>query len=165
MPLNVFKAVTSSIEARKVLMKAARAPNTDNVFFISIFDGSVKSSVYLTEGSFVSNPPRNTYQVSLVRNHFLSYKELDKIINEALCIANMEIEEDIRNKLALAKSYTSTDQIMEELGYSEIKALEVKEGLDMVERSTLSDSVLKYNFGYTEDEIRELRKDAIRFRW
>ena len=50
-------------------------------------------------------------------------------------------------------------------GRSEIEALEIKEGLDMVERSTYSDSTLKYNFGYTEKGIKELRKDAIKFRW
>ena len=162
--MHVFKAVEPSIEAKKAMMKAARTPNADNVFFISIFDGSIVTSLWCDKNSYVSNPPRDSYQVSVVRNHFLSYKELDEIIQDALCISNMEIEEDIKNKLALAKYYTFVVQIMEELDCSESQALEIKEGLDMVERSTYSNEILKYNFGYSEDGIRELRKDAVRFR-
>ena len=74
-------------ETRKILMRRARGhtENKDNHFFISAKTGEIISSGYLQgNGDYFPNMPKNTYDVEVSKEMFLSYAQLDERIEYAI---------------------------------------------------------------------------------
>lgn len=73
-------------EVRKYLMRRARGhtENKDNHFFISIETGKIVSTGYLQgNGDWFPHTPKNTYDVRVSYEPFLSYAQLDEYIELA----------------------------------------------------------------------------------
>jgi hypothetical protein len=74
-------------KTKKFLMRRARGHtvNKDNHFFISAETGEVMSSGYLQgNGDYFSHTPKNTYDVEVSKEMFLSYAQLDERIEYAI---------------------------------------------------------------------------------
>ena len=78
------KIANPSDEVRKFLMRRARGhtENKDNRYFISADNGEIKASVYLQgNGDWAAHIPKNTYEVAVSYEPFLSYAQLDEYIS------------------------------------------------------------------------------------
>lgn len=78
-------------DVRKFLMRRAKGKtdNKDNRFFISAESGKLESSGYLQgNGDWFPHIPKNTYEVAVSYEPFLSYNRLDEYIE--LAIQNFE---------------------------------------------------------------------------
>lgn len=70
-------------ETRKFLMRRARGKTEckDNRFYISCETGEIVSSVYLQgNGDYAAHIPKNTYEIGVSYEPFLSYNKLDEYI-------------------------------------------------------------------------------------
>ena len=74
-------------EVRKFLMRRARGhtENKDNGYFISAETGEILASVYLQgNGDWAAHIPKNTYEIAVSYEPFLSYAQLDEYIDLAI---------------------------------------------------------------------------------
>jgi len=163
--MNTWKVANPTEETKKELMAATRGlRGSDNLYFISYIDGEIKSSIWLSKDSFVSNPPKDTYQFSIKFDKFYSYTQLEEDLTESIIIAQSQIDYEMEGKTSFAKEVQeySIDALMDyPYQCSESKALRWKEASDMIVLSSYSDDVLKCNFGYSEERIKELRLNAL----
>lgn len=165
--MNTWKVAPPTEATKKELMRVTRGKtNSDNVYFISYFTGEIEDSIYKSKDAFVSTPPKHTYQFQIIFNKFYSYEELEEDLTDAMQHAQEQIDYEMEGKVGWAKEIQrlSTDALIEGpyQAKNEAQALEWKEFADLVILSTYSNDTLKYNFGYTEERIKELRATVLR---
>ncbi|HWQ18464.1 MAG TPA: hypothetical protein VN455_01715 [Methanotrichaceae archaeon] len=110
------------------MMKAAKGKSKVNSFFISRETGEMVSSAWRDDKAYFPDKPKNTYEVHIRREPFMSYSMLDDQIEDIMCNVYQEDE-------------------METQQLEELKEL-----------ASYSDDVLKYQFGFSERRIAGLRE-------
>jgi hypothetical protein len=116
-------------EARQAMMSYARYGNErDNSFFIDRETGKLISSSWRDDKSYYPTIPQDTYEVHIQRSRFMSYSDLQELIDSIM------------------------QRVWEEDEMSE------QQEKDMKELSTYSDDCLKEIFGFSEQKIKELRE-------
>ena len=72
-------------DARKSMMSAARSrKNPNNSFFIEKETGAIKTTAYRDEKGYFPTVPTGTYEIHITKVPFLTYDELDEIIEAQL---------------------------------------------------------------------------------
>ena len=68
-------------EAKKAMMACARSKkNPNNSFFISKETGEIKTTAYRDEKGYFPSVPAGTYEIHITNEPFLSYGQLDEVI-------------------------------------------------------------------------------------
>lgn len=62
------------------MMKAARNKKLDNAFFINKNTGEIVTTAFKGKDSYFQFLPQNTYEIDIKRKAFMSYEELNNII-------------------------------------------------------------------------------------
>ena len=160
--IEVFKPTEPSIEARKTIISHSNSRIGDIYFELSIKEGSIKNSWPLCPGMKIPKVSKDSYLFRFDDPNS-SYAILDKFIKEKLEEVQDQMIQNITEKLNFVKSLGNCDvqTLQEKFGLTQVEANRWLKCFAIIERSTYSTEVLKYNFGYTLEEIRDLRWRAL----
>lgn len=160
--VEVFKPAEPSIEVRKAILSNVRKRNSNNCFIVSMLDGSLKQSLYLSDGSYPSGVPKDCYVIETNYNPFISYQELDKIIQFDIDRVSGIIHDNIADKIGFIATLEGLDgctvkDLVETFNITQNTANKWLKCFELVKRSVLSNKVLIEEHDYTLDGIRDLR--------
>lgn len=90
-----MQSVEPNQEARKAMMACARSrKNPNNSFFIDRKTGELKTTAYRDDKGYFPDIPKNTYEVHILKEPFLSYDQLQEQIDSIMQVVWQQDSEE-----------------------------------------------------------------------
>jgi hypothetical protein len=75
-----------TIKAKKEMMRSAKGISSKNSFFISKITGDIIISAWRDNKSYFADIPKDTYEIHIRKNYFLSYSDLNEQIENTISL-------------------------------------------------------------------------------